>query len=190
MEYNEIEEEIKSILSEKRYNHSKGVVKRAIELAKIYGIDEETVKKVAIAHDIAKELTAEQSYNYIKENNIPIDEIEQLEPGLLHSKIGAHITKQKYNFTQEMTNAILYHTVGNIKMDTLAKIIYIADKTEEGRTIIQKDTAVELAKENLDEGVLFVSKYALEYSLKKNSLIHLNTIQLINKIIKEKRSSK
>lgn len=187
MEYNEIEKDVKNILSEKRFKHSIGVVKRAIEFAKIYNIDEETVKKVAIAHDCAKELSAEEALNYAKQNNIEIDEVEQLEPGLLHAKIGADIARKKYNFSKEMINAILYHTIGDINMDTLAKIIYIADKTEEGRVHIDKETAVNLAIQNLDEGVLFVSKYMIEHSLKKNSLIHPNTIQLINKIIKEKR---
>ncbi len=187
MEYNEIEKDMKNILSEKRFNHSVGVVERAIEFAKIYNIDEEMVKKVAIAHDCAKELTAEEAFKYVKENNIEIDEIEQLEPGLIHGKIGADIAYKKYNFTKEMTNAILYHTTGNVNMDTLAKIIYVADKTEEGRNHIDKETVVNLTKQNLNEGVLYVLKYMIEHSFKKDSLIHPNTIQLINKIIKERR---
>lgn len=45
MEYRDIENDVKSILSEYRFKHSLGVVKKAVELAKIYGVDEEVTKK-------------------------------------------------------------------------------------------------------------------------------------------------
>ena len=54
IEYEELYQDAKNILSEKRFNHSEGVVKRAIEYAKIYDVDVDIVKLVAIAHDIAK----------------------------------------------------------------------------------------------------------------------------------------
>ena len=56
----------KEKLSEERFRHSEGVVKRAVEYAKIYGIDEDTAKITAIAHDIAKELSKEEEEYYIK----------------------------------------------------------------------------------------------------------------------------
>lgn len=186
MEYIKIENEVKNILSEKRFIHSKNVVQRAVELAKIYGLDEDIVKKVAITHDIAKELNLEEANLYIEKNNIYLDEIEKSTPALLHAKIGAHMVKEKYNFSIKMQNAIKYHTIGNVGMDDLAKIIFIADKTEKGRNHINIEEAVKIAKENLDLGVLYVAKDSVEYSFKKNSLIHIDTINLINSIIKKK----
>ena len=52
-----MENDLKNILSEKRYTHSLGVMKEAKLLAKIYGIDEETARLTGLAHDIAKEMT-------------------------------------------------------------------------------------------------------------------------------------
>lgn len=77
MSYEEIEKIVKQTLSEKRFNHSKGVAKRAIELAHIYKQDEQKAKLIGIAHDIAKEMPKEQALQYIKENNIIFDEIEE-----------------------------------------------------------------------------------------------------------------
>ena len=80
-------EDIKNMLSEKRFNHSERVVKRAIEYAKIYNVDIETVKLVAISHDIAKELSEEENQEYISKYNIKLDEdrlddaLDQLEGG-------------------------------------------------------------------------------------------------------------
>ena len=89
MEYEEIENDVKSVLSEYRFTHSLGVAKKAVELAKIYGVQEETAKKVGIAHDLAKELSDTEMLNYANSNNIEIDEIEKQQPDLLHGKIAA-----------------------------------------------------------------------------------------------------
>ena len=64
MEYKEIEANVKKILSEYRFTHSVGVAKKAVELAKIYGVDEEIAKKIGIAHDVAKEMTDEEMIEY------------------------------------------------------------------------------------------------------------------------------
>ncbi len=183
MNYEEIEKYIEGILTKKRFNHSKGVAKRAVELARIYGKDEEKAKLIGIAHDIAKEMPKEEAVEYAKENGIEFDEIEKNEPGLWHSKIGADIVEKKFGFTKDMSQAILYHTTGNIAMNIMDKIIYIADKTEENRTNPDLIIAREVSNEDLNKGLLLVSKRAIEYSLGKNSLIHPDTIELINKII-------
>ena len=75
---------------------------------------------------------------YARKNNIEADSVEEVNVGLLHAKIGADICKKKYGFSQDMQNAIKYHTVGSENMDLLAKIIYVADKIEDGRTYKMK----------------------------------------------------
>lgn len=187
MNYEEIEEAVKNTLSEKRFRHSKGVAKRAAELASIYGEDIETARKIGIAHDIAKEIPKEEAIIYAEENGIIFDEVEQNEPGLWHSKLGASLAIKKFGFTDEMAEAICYHTTGNINMNTMDKIIYIADKTDETRTIINREEAVEISNNNLDEGVLYIAKFMMQYSLTKNSLIHPDTVDLINKIVMNKK---
>ena len=42
--YEELYEQVKNILSEKRFRHSERVVSRAVEYAVIYNVDIETVK--------------------------------------------------------------------------------------------------------------------------------------------------
>ena len=191
MEFENIKNDIKQILSEKRYNHPLGVVKRAEQLAQIYNQDIQKARLVAIAHDIAKEINKEDAYQYVKQHNIIIDEIEKNEPSLLHSKIGANICKEKYNFTDDMTQAILYHTTGNINMNTFDKIIFLADKTEEGRkNEIDLDEANKIVDKDINEGMLYMIRNSLEYTLKKKKLIHPDTIILMNKLILESIQNK
>lgn len=187
MQFEEIKKEVKKAMSNKRYNHSCGVAKRAVELARLYGINEEKAQLVGIAHDIAKEMPKKEVIEYASANNIVFDEIEKQEPGLWHSKIGADICEKRFGFTEEMKQAILYHTTGNINMNLFDKIIYIADKTEENRTSEALVKAREISNKNIEEGLLQVAKRAIEYSLQKESLIHPDTINLINHIIMNKK---
>ena len=166
-----IDKDIKQVLSAKRYNHSVGVMKKAEELAKIHG---ENVK-----------------IKYAVNNDIEIDDIERENVGLLHGKIGAVLCKNRYGFTQDMQNAIKYHTTGNENMDTLAKILFVADKIEDGRKYKDPEKmrnlakARKIAKENLNKAVVFEIDASLLFTVKKGELIHLDGIKTRNKIIAE-----
>lgn len=188
---NRINSDLKSMLSEKRYKHSLGVMKKAEELAMIYGVDINIAKLVGLAHDIGKEFSDEEMLKYARENNIQVDKVEAVNVGLLHAKIGADICKKKYNFTIEMQNAIKYHTVGNENMDLLAKIIFVADKTEEGRNYKdetkneQLQKVRELSKKNLDEALLYEIDSSLIYTIQKHKLVHTDSILTRNKLLKD-----
>ena len=185
MEYKEIENDVKSVLSEYRFTHSLGVAKKAIELAKIYGVQEEIANKVGIAHDIAKEMTDEEMIEYAKVNNIRIDEIETVKPSLLHGKIGADIAAKKFGFTQDMINAIKWHTTGRENMSMLEKIIYVADKTEENRkgTRFNLEKSRELSTQNIDETLIFLMNEFITYNVKNEWLIHPETIKARNDLL-------
>lgn len=98
MNYEEIEKIVKQTLSEKRFNHSVGVAKRAVELASIYKEDEKKAKLIGITHDIAKEMPKEQAMQYLKENGIIFDEIEENEPRFVASQNWSRYCKKKIQF--------------------------------------------------------------------------------------------
>lgn len=181
----DIQNDVKNILSEKRYIHSVGVMKQAEYLARKYNEDIQIAKTVGIVHDIAKEMSREEKLEYANKNNIYVDDIEKVSVGLLHAKIGADICKRKYNFTEQMQDAIKYHTTGNIRMDKLAKIIYIADKTEENRKYDDLQTVQKLADEDLDKCILYILDYMLVDNVKKQKTIHPDSIKIRNKILLE-----
>lgn len=185
MEYKEIENDVKSVLSEYRFTHSLGVAKKAIELAKIYGVDEEIAKKIGIAHDVAKEMTDEEMIEYAKANNIRIDEIETVKPSLLHGKIGADIAAKKFGFTEDMVNAIKWHTTGRKNMSMLEKIIYVADKTEENRkgTRFNLEKSRELSIQNIDKALIFLMNEFITYNVINEWLIHPETIDARNDLL-------
>lgn len=186
MQLEQIREEVKHILSEKRYKHSLGVEKRAAELGAIYGVDIEKAKLAGITHDIAKEMTKEEIFAYAQENGIQLSPIEREIPKVLHGKIGADICKKKYGFDEELQKAIAYHTTGAPDMDTLAKIIYLADITEENRTFDDLPKIKSLSETNLDEAMLYALNRELISKIKEDKLIHPATLETRNEILKNR----
>lgn len=150
----------------------------ARELAKVYGENEEEAAFAGLVHDIAKEMTKEEIEEYVRVHNIEMDEIEKENIGLMHAKLGANIAKERYGASEEVQNAILYHTTGNVKMDTFAKIIYVADKVEEGRTYEDADKLRELARKDLDKTILILIDFVLEKSNRLGRITHPDTVEL------------
>ncbi len=180
-----IQEDLKETLSERRYEHSIGVMEMAGELAKIYGVDIETAKIAGLLHDNAKEIPDDKMLKYVEENNIKINEFEKNNIKILHGKIGADIAKKKYGISEQIQKAIEYHTTTNPNMDTLAKIVYVSDKVELTRKSEKYDIESErkLAKIDLDKTLLLIINNTTKYLIDNNKMIALETIETRNKII-------
>jgi len=181
-----IDQDIKRMLSQKRYQHSIGVMKKAIELAEKYHVDVNKAKVVGLAHDIAKDISTEEKLQYVQKYQIEIDEIEKVNTELLHSKIGAHICRQRYGFSEDMQKAILYHTTGNPEMDDLAKVIFIADKIEEGRTYINFAEIERIMEKGMNAILIYLLDRSIKFTIDKGVLIHLDTIYTRNRFLSEK----
>lgn len=181
----EIKEELKTILSEKRYMHCVSTMERAIELARIYGADEKNVAYTALAHDIAKEMTIEEYLEYALKNDIKLTEDDKQATSILHGIIGADIAKKKYNFTKEMQDAIFYHSTGRKEMTLLDKIVFLADKSEKLREGPDADKLRKVIKERgLDEAILWdIDYYTIPRMIEKQKSIHPNSINARNAIL-------
>lgn len=181
-----IREELKYYLSEKRYVHSIGVMKRAGELAQIYGVDEKEARLTGLVHDIAKEIPEEEKIRYCQANGIEMDAVEMANPSLLHAKIGADMAKKQYGFTTSMQQAIAYHTTGNPHMDMLANIIFIADKTEENRTFDGVEALRKLSEEDIEAAIIETIHFNILKAMKKQKLIHPDSIITRNALIQKR----
>ena len=185
MELEEIQKYVKENLSEKRYNHSIGVMERAKELAAKFGADTDICAKIGIAHDIAKEIPEDEKINYCIENNIEIDETEKINTSLLHAKIGKDIAIKKFGFTENMGQAIANHTTGNKDMDLYSKILFIADRTSIDRHFEDLEYLKSLEDKGIDEAVLYILDKKIELQIKKKAQIHLNGIIARNSLLEE-----
>lgn len=132
-EINKIKEDLKNTLSEYRYNHSIRVAEEAQKLANHYNIDEKNAYVAGLIHDIAKEYSNEENKQIIEKYNLSNDLLREENKKNLHADIGSIIAKEKYKLSDEICNAVKYHTFGDINMNLLDIIIFVADKIEPGK---------------------------------------------------------
>ena len=163
-----IKYDMKKSLSEKRFLHCVRVMEKACELANIYNVDINEAALAGLTHDIAKEIPYLEAMEIIKNNNIEVDEIELANPGLMHGPLGAFLVKERYGLCSNIQNAIKLHTRTSKDMTMLDKIVYVADKIEDGR------------KNNIDATVVMIIDNNIIHLLEKSRLVHPNSIITTN----------
>ena len=69
----------------------------------------------------------------------------------MHAKIGANIAKEEFDFSEEMADAIAYHTTAKANMPLLTKILFVADATGDDRNWEDLDKVRKMSEVDLDE---------------------------------------
>ena len=180
--YDEIDEKVKELVKEKRYDHSLLVSIEAEKLAVHYGIDSEEAKLTGLAHDIAKDFSDEENEYWINKYNLDKELLSDRYRKMVHADVGALVCKEWFNFSDEMCNAIKYHTVANDVMSMLDKIIFIADKI--GRRDIPEDLKVlkEMAYEDIDKAMIYFLEREQVYLEKNGGRLLPQTIKLLSSL--------
>jgi len=180
-----LKNEIKGILSKKRYEHSIRVLETSIALGRIYNVDLNKLAIASLLHDYAKELKREDLIN-ISRDYFSDETSEYLSNAeILHSYVGVYFAKEKFNITDpEILNAIKYHTTGRKNMGIIEKIVYLADAIEPKRDYPYVEKIRDLSLINLDKAILLEVNKKIEYLLKENHVIHVNSIEMRNWLLK------
>lgn len=140
-------------IDKKRQPHVEGCMEQAVHLAKKYGINEDTAEQAALFHDITKNRDYDGQLKLIKKYDLDFDEQMLSIPKILHAVTGAGFAKDKFGVSNEIYDAIRYHTTGKPNMTTLEKIIFLADVTEKTRDFPGVDELRKLCDENLDKAM-------------------------------------
>ncbi len=183
----EIKKYLKENLEPKRYEHVLGVADTAKKLAALNNIDESAAETAGLAHDVAKNMSKDEMYQVMKENDIVLSEVEKRNKSLWHSIIAPIIAKEKLGIEDsEILSSLRWHTTGKEHMTDLEKVIYIADMIEPGRDFPGVDELRKITFENLDDGVLAGLNTTLKFLLGKNQLLDENTIRARNYLLMNK----
>jgi len=131
-----IETEARETLSTARFLHSRNTALLAHDLCRRFGLDPIAGYLAGIAHDLGKQLDANQLLKYVKSDEMPISALEKEKPNLLHGRAAAVLLRERFCIhNKDILEAVAVHTSGSENMCALAKIIYIADKAEVSRNI-------------------------------------------------------
>lgn len=180
----DFQKRIKKQLSSKRYEHSVRVAETAVKLARLHGCDEKQAEIAGLLHDYCKEYPKEEQVRIAVEQHLLSSREDLLMPQVLHGPVASYILKQEGLVDDEsVLQAVRYHTTGHPDMDTLAKIIFIADYIEPGRKTPNIDDLFDIAARDLDECVVEIVDRTTVYLIGKQQIIHEDMIKLRNRIL-------
>jgi len=137
----------KKVLSEERFLHSLAVGKMAEKIALTYpllNVSSRLAYLAGISHDITKEEGDEWQLSILKDAGEELeDDAERARINLVHGRTAAIILKERFSIRHSsLLAAIKHHTFAHPDLDNLGKILYIADKTEEGRSGVEEIRAM------------------------------------------------
>jgi predicted HD superfamily hydrolase involved in NAD metabolism len=162
------------------------VVEEAARLSALYDIDRDAVRIAALGHDILRAHSAERLLGIAVEQGYLIDEVDGMEPILLHGPLAVPILQEQYGVIDaDVLGAVAYHTTAHAGMTPLQKLLFIADKIEpEKRARAEEiDRVAVLAVRDLDGAMRAYLDYHIEYALRTGWPLHPNTIAARNELI-------
>jgi nicotinate-nucleotide adenylyltransferase len=130
-------------------------------MAKIWGADEVDAARAGLLHDITKALDGQLQLTLCREYGIVLGEFAQKNPKTLHAMTGALVAERIFGENPAVVAAICSHTTGKADMNTLEKIIYVADYMEPNRNFPGVEELRHLAYTDLDKAL----KMGLEMTL-------------------------
>ena len=142
-----------SMLNPERIPHVAGCEEESLRLAERWGVPPDDAREAAILHDITKRLGSHENRRILEDRGIPVGDLGKFGEKLLHPKTGAALAKDIFGVSDEVADAIRWHTTGRAGMTILEKVMYIADYIEFTRDIPGLEELRRLAYENLDGAV-------------------------------------
>ncbi len=166
-----------SMVKQKRVPHIRGTEEEAMRLARRWGADEKVAQRAAILHDCTKYLSLEEHLALCRQYGVETDELEQRAVKLLHAKTGACIAKYVFGESDEVYEAIFWHTTAKADMTLMEKILYMADYIEPNRAFDGVDEMRRLAYTDLDRAMLMGIEDAVEEMTQRGYPIHKSSVQ-------------
>jgi nicotinate-nucleotide adenylyltransferase len=181
-----IEKSAREALSTERFLHSRNTALQAFDLCRRFGLDPTDGYLAGIAHDLAKQLDNKQMLKIVKSAGMEISGLEKDKPNLLHGKAAAVLLRECfYIHNEDILEAVAFHTSGSENMGPLAKVIYIADKTESSRNITP--SLRKMCREDTLDNILFaVLEIMIQKLQSKGADLSKDTVKLLNRIKERK----
>ncbi len=167
-----------SMIQAKRVRHVRGTEETAAALALVWGEDPTLARRAGILHDITKYWTLEENLALCAQYGITLDPLEAVSVKMQHSKTGAILAREQFHEAEAVWHAIERHTTGAPDMNTLDKILYLADYVEPTRDFEGLEELRQLAFSDLDRAMLLGLSMTMEELRQKEAPVHHNTQDL------------
>ena len=186
MTLEELKGKVKGLLSQGRWEHTLRVDRTALELAACLQLEleEGKIETAALLHDCAKDLPLGEQLKKAGYFGIVLTSSDLLCPKTIHGRVAAGIAQHEFGIRDpDILRAIALHTTGGPRMSALAKLIFVADYLEPGRSFPGVEKLRILAKRDLNGTVLACMEHTLLYLLRRGDFIHPRMIAARNYIL-------
>ena len=148
-------ESVQEQMPAKRWKHTLGVMKTAVELAQRFKGDSEKADLASLLHDYCKYWPVERQKQVLIDAGDTDNDILLFDKQLWHAPAAAIEVSTIFGVEDiEVLNAIRYHTSGRVGMTLLEKIVCLADYMEPGRDFPEVNKIRELAEHSLEKALV------------------------------------
>ncbi|MCF7928363.1 MAG: bis(5'-nucleosyl)-tetraphosphatase (symmetrical) YqeK [Spirochaetales bacterium] len=170
-------------LSFERYTHSLRTAELARVLAQENGVDPEDAYLAALLHDIARDLPVERLEELAGQDGKPFRDFEREKPVMLHGRAGAVLIEQLFGIEDKsILEAVRNHTTGSPGMDSLSKIVYVADTIEPGRKHISREDFTRYRKMSMNELLCRLLEESFAHLGSKGNAVAQPALDLYNEL--------
>ena len=176
----ELEQVVVSLLKPNRVAHVLGCRQAAVELARLYGVDETDAARAALLHDITKALDGPLQLTLCREYGTILDAFSAQNPKTLHALTGSMVAERIFGENEAVVAAIRCHTTGKADMNLLEKIIYVADYMEPNRDFPGVERLRQLAYTDITQALQLGLKMTLDMLVQQGREISPESVQALN----------
>jgi nicotinate-nucleotide adenylyltransferase len=178
-----VENTARETLSVERFLHSRNTALLAVDLCRRFGLDTSKGYLAGIAHDLAKQLDNKTMIKTVKRDGRENSILEEKFPNILHGRAAVVLLRERFDISnKDVLEAVALHTSGSADMSALAKIIYIADKTEVSRNIEPALREMLDSENDLDKILYAVVIRTIAKLQAKDKALSEETVDLFNKL--------
>ena len=181
-----LEQVVIDLLNPNRVRHVLGCRDTAAELARVWGADVTDAARAGLLHDITKALDGPLQLTLCAQYGKVLDEFSENNPKTLHALTGSMVAQRIFGENEAVVSAIESHTTGKPAMNTLEKIIYVADYMEPNRDFPGVEELRRLAYTDLDGALKLGLEMTLDMLIKQKRQISPASSQALAYLTKGK----
>jgi len=155
-------------LTDDKVSHCVFTAEYLSSFAPSLGIDHDESVTAGLLHDFCRDLSKEEMLEQARYYRLPLSESQMQKPSLLHGPVSAEVCKQEFGVSEDVYQAIYWHTTGRPGLEMLGQALYVADFAEPTRKFHEAAQAREIVRrKGFDDAVLYVAEMKLAFCRNK-----------------------
>ncbi len=176
-------------LTPESLGHCERVAETARDLAARFGADRDEAQLAGLLHDWSRDETAAELLGYAQLRGLRVCDVDRAVPYLLHATVAAMQVREAFpGIAPTIIDAIASHTVGEVGMTDLMRIVYIADMIEPARSfdgVAELRTLAGAPGTTLARLVFACYRRSLLHIVESGRRIHPDTVSAWNTLVAE-----